>query len=441
MFQGLDYWYDGQIRRYLDMMVLALSGFKWEGGRRNGDAPQQHVTPCRIASRDKQIATIMQNASENTILTVPMITVAMSGLQMRREDLQHPGHISTVQATEREIDPLTQKYTNKPGVRYTVRRMMPRPFNLMIQIDIWTSNMQQKLQLSEQILTVLMPGFDIQNSDNALDWSSATTAMLEDVTWSSRSIPVGQSDDIDIMTINIRIPIWLNPPAEVTQQKLIHQINTNIGYIDSVDDDDFDRFEQQIVTPGNHMVSVQNGTVKLLGENGTDTSVTWDHLLREYGRTSLSSRLHIKTLTDIEDDSGDIIGTFAVDANDPQILNWYIDIDTLPVNTLPPVTAVIDPRKTTPINGDIVPIEGARYLVIENIAPGTQAWGPLSARTNDIIQYVNGSWIVSFDSNNSTATEYVVNQTSGSQMRFSNGEWLMAVDGVYAPGYWRLFLQ
>jgi hypothetical protein len=104
MIQGLDYFYDAQQERFLMQIVRAFSGFQYMTGWRDDIPPHLVMVPCRMASRDKLVAAIVQNASVNTILTVPMITIAQTGLAGRRGDLQNPSHVDTRQVKERRID-------------------------------------------------------------------------------------------------------------------------------------------------------------------------------------------------------------------------------------------------------------------------------------------------------------------------------------------------
>jgi hypothetical protein len=123
------------------------------------------------------------------------------------------------------------------------------------------------------------------------------------------------------------------------------------------------------------------------------------------------------------------------------VLIWTIDPNTLPSNTLTAVDAVIDPLRTSPIDGLPTPSDGTRYLLINDIGPSV-AWGALTAYTNDIIQY-NGTmsqWQVVFDSRSTIAIQYVVNLYTNRQLRWTGKEWLMSIDSLYLPGYWRLAL-
>jgi hypothetical protein len=55
------------------------------------------------------------------------------------------------------------------------------------------------------------------------------------------------------------------------------------------------------------------------------------------------------------------------DPVDDRLLIYTIDPDTLPQNTLDPVDGVINPLVTGPNAGLPGPVNGRRYLIVENI--------------------------------------------------------------------------
>jgi hypothetical protein len=137
----------------------------------------------------------------------------------------------------------------------------------------------------------------------------------------------------------------------------------------------------------------------------------------------------------------DIVGTIVPDPVDDRLLIFNIDPDTLPQNTLDPVDSVINPLVTGPNAGLPGPINGRRYLIVEDVgSPGntTVAWGALIANANDIIEYdaTSGSWFVSFDSQAATTVEYVTNLTSNLQYRYAPTEnvWMKSYEGWYGQG-------
>jgi hypothetical protein len=444
----IDFFYDGQLRRFMAQVVRAFSGFQYETGLLADGSREQRVVPCRMASQNKQVGIIMRNNSENSILAVPMITVFIKELEADRSRTQAPGYVSSVQVHERAVDPDTGEYTGEAGHSYTVDRMMPHPLTATIQVDVWTSNELQKHQLFEQIFMAFNVGFDIQSSDNPLDWTALSTLSLENMTWTSRAIPVGTSDEIDVLTFVFKLPLWISPPAKVKQQKLIHQIITNVlegdaGPDDTIDGRAFmpsgDPMTQSIVTPGNYQISINGSEITLVGQHERDDP-SWADLLAQYGKmTPALSQLRLRADVDQSTDL-DIVGTIQLDPKRKNVLYWQVDIDTVPSNTQKPVDAIIDPLRHLP--GKELPqaAAGQRYLIIEDIGPSL-AWGEVNARANDIIEYnALTGWTVVFDSASINSLHYVVNLRSGKQLRFVDGSWIMSIDGTYNPGYWRVLL-
>jgi hypothetical protein len=137
----------------------------------------------------------------------------------------------------------------------------------------------------------------------------------------------------------------------------------------------------------------------------------------------------------------DIVGTIVPNPNDDRLLIFNIDPDTLPQNTLDPVDGVINPLITGPNAGLPGPINGRRYLIVEDIGSlgdSTVSWGNVVAHANDIIQFNSGTgqWDVAFDSTLATVTtlEYVTNLATNVQYRFVNDEWMKSYEGWYEAG-------
>ena len=76
------------------------------------------------------------------------------------------------------------------------------------------------------------PDFEIQKSDNYIDWTSLSYVELTGITFSSRSIPVGADTEIDVATMTFSMPIWLSPPVKVKKLGVVQKIIMSI-YDDS----------------------------------------------------------------------------------------------------------------------------------------------------------------------------------------------------------------
>ena len=279
----------------------------------------------------------------------------------------------------------------------------------------------------------------------------------DDITWSSRSVPVGTAtEEIDVMTIRLRLPIWLTAPAKVRKLKRIEEIVANIGdrVFDPIDGSSTigNLYGRVIVTPGNYCITVDGNVITLLSDKGDDTLAdgsipSWSDLITLYGLfTPNVSEMNLFLTSDIE--GAFVSGTLNY-GSEPNQLIWSLNADTLPGNTLLPVSAVIDPQRTYPYlgispqisNGVLPPAaNGTRYLLVNNIGTNTIAWGGLSAQTNDIIQYNGSAWVVVFNSSANVSEQYVQNLHTGRQLRWTGKEWLMSIDTFYGPGLWRLML-
>ena len=72
------------------------------------------------------------------------------------------------------------------------------------------------------------PSLEIQTTDNYVDWTSLSVVNLENMTFSSRSIPVGTESDIDVCTLNFSTPIYISPPAKVKKLGVITNVVMSI---------------------------------------------------------------------------------------------------------------------------------------------------------------------------------------------------------------------
>ena len=259
----MQYWYTAQLRNYRLQFIRAFSNFHVNNGKDANGVDQIVQVPCRYGDPSRIASTIVSGNSENKLLTVPFITCFVNSISMAPSRRQDPSFVSKIQVNEREYDEETGHYLQNIGNRYTIERYMPIPYELTMQVDVWTNNTSIKEQLLEQMLTLYNPSIEIQTSNNPLDWTVLSLIELQDqITWSSRSIPVGTDNPIDVMTLVFKLPIWINPPAKVQKQKIIEEIITNIikGEKDSPEQWDWTEYEflnRVINTPGDYSIALE----------------------------------------------------------------------------------------------------------------------------------------------------------------------------------------
>ncbi len=221
----MDYFYDGQIRRYVTQFMRVFIGFKYKAG----DGTENAV-PVGYGDMTRQVAAIIKENSENKMPTVPKISCYISGLELSTDRLGDATFVSKVHIRERRYTDAsgTREYQNVQGGNYTVERLMPTPFKLTMKCDIWTSNTDQKLQLLEQILVLFNPSLELQTTDNYLDWTSLSTLYLTTTNFTSRTIPAGAESEIDVCTLEFEIPIWITPPAKVKKLGIVQSVISNV---------------------------------------------------------------------------------------------------------------------------------------------------------------------------------------------------------------------
>jgi len=448
------YFYDKQIRRYIQQFIRLFSGFSVQMGKNDNDLPVYQQVPVRYGDISRMAAHIQRENSENVMNTVPFISCYVTSLDMFAERRTYQDHIDKVQINERKFDQTTGEYTNELGNQYTVERYAPVPYKLIMNCDIWTSNTDQKLQLMEQILVLFNPTLDIRTNDSPVDWTSLSHVELTNTTWSTRSVGSSIDDIIDVATLTFDLPIYITPPAKVKQQKLIHTIINELYNLDDANLDNFkdnlafntETLKYTIVTYENKQVKFLNNTLQILNNKGSNLGddglvMEWDKELLPFGvlRDGIS-QLRLRKGSDVNDNANDIVGRLDSHPSNPNLLNVTIDTATLPANTLTAIDGVIDPSNNYPGDGSVpVATTGQRYIIL-NDTPINALWTNVIAHKNDIIEYNGTTWTISFDSSSNNTTQYITNVSSDDQLEWNGTEWVNSYEGIYNPGYWRIYL-
>lgn len=399
----MDFFYDGQIRRYVTQFMRMFIGFQYQ----DGDGALRSI-PVSYGNLTKQVAQIIKENSENKLPSVPKIACYITGLEYDRNRLADPSFVSKLSLRERDYefdengDPV---YGNTQGGGYTVERLMPTPFRLSMRADLWTSNTDQKLQILEQILVLFNPSLEVQTTDNYIDWTSLTVVELTGQTFSSRSIPQGTEVDIDIASLDFEMPIYISPPVKVkklgvVQNIVMNMFDTETGDLKTLNElafninpDDNPDYNSRSVntTPGGFGVlllsaktvtGVDTGTyyvsvldsAEAVKELGLDVpikqgiSIDWNKIMDLYG----GYKPGISQVRFLQPSGNELVGTFTVNPLDSSYLDVTFDEDTIPDNStdIPFITGIVDPTTFNPIAkfGGIANIPNAtRYLILEDI--------------------------------------------------------------------------
>jgi len=469
------FFYDSQIRKYLLQFTRIISGFQVEYGNETNGVNQATLlrVPVRYGDASRNAQTILQENSASMMPSTPMMTFYISALEYARDRLQEPYHVNNISVRQRRYDPATETYDTTQGNAFTVERLMPVPYKLTLNLDIWTSNTNQKLQLFEQISTLFNPSLEIQATDNYIDWSSLSVLYLDSVTWTSRTIPQGTENPIDVMTLKFSAPIWISSPAKIKKLGVIERVIAGIfdaqgDAVDAITNNDLLLGTRQMFTPWNYKLVIIDNKIQCLQNptivpNGSyedldptaivaDSNLLWPAVLNAYGafRPGISQIRLNRPAIAAPDTANSIIGTIVVDPTDDRLVLFSVDPDSAPQNTLAPIDAIIDPLASGPGAGLPAPVLGIRYLLTESTGAydnygNPSAWlgtddQPLVALANNIIEWDGSRWRVLFVSQDETAAQYVSNMTTGTQYEWTGAEWIKSYQGVYPPGAWSLVL-
>jgi len=401
----MQHFYDGQIRRYITQVVRLMSNFSYKDGK-----DQLVQVPVMYGDLTRQVSSILRDNSENKIPSAPRMAVYVTGIEMDTARLSDSSYVNKLNIRERAYDTVGQEYLNKEGKNYTVERLMPTPYTLSLNVDIWSTNTDQKLQILEQILMLFNPSLEIQTTDNYVDWTSLSVVNLTGTTWSSRSIPVGVDSEIEVSTLNFQTPIWISPPIKVKKLGVITDIITSVfnekeGIIDldisrpilqgydeipvsqasikttltsdetvttpTTDDpasavvqeqDPSEAFKNGTdtllnISRNNYGVLVMEGTARLV-KKGIVNAETWEGYLKalpfEFNGVGSMSGTEIR-LSKLDTNS-EIVGYVQINPSDPYelVINW--DTDTLPGDTVfhgpngdrNKIDYIFDPQRTNP---------------------------------------------------------------------------------------------
>jgi len=471
----MQHFYDGQIRRYITQMVRLMSNFSYKDGK--GELTQ---VPVMYGDITRQVGHILRDNSENKIPSAPRIGVYITGLELDRDRLADASFVGKVHLRERDYDSVNNEYLNTQGKNVTVERLMPTPYKLTVNADIWSTNTEQKLQIMEQILMLFNPSLEIQTTDNYIDWTSLSVVDLDAVNFSSRSMPTGTESEIDVGSLTFSAPIYISPPVKVKKLGVITNIimsifNEDTGNVDlgatmpelkSYNDEFAEGVFQEdkdgtiirkdsagiaVTAYNDYDVLVLGNTAQLI-HKGVVGNTNWNGFFEALPGKFRSGLSQIQlTRLDINQS---VNGTVAVNPTDETTLTINWDQDTIPSDMVltgstgdrNKIDYIIDPINFNPTT--IKSVNGVRVLLLGPIGSatntdGADAWKNTDntdfvAGENDIIEWTGTKWQILFDSSTQSDIKFTTNLNTGIQYKWTGSEWVKSIEGEYRNGAWRI---
>jgi hypothetical protein len=213
-----NFWYDAQLRSYLLQFVAIFQGLQVQTGKGECNEAQFMTVPCVIGNKDRVVAALHAGNTDNRVFSLPTMSVYMTGLQLSPERRKVQAYVD-------------QRVTMRTGGVFpddltVVKRVMPVPYNMTLELSIYASNTQQMHQILEQILVLFNPDIQIQKNDAPFDWTKITKVELTDIS-NEENYPSSQDKRMIVWTLSFEMPIYLSVPMGVKDdlvRKVVIQI-------------------------------------------------------------------------------------------------------------------------------------------------------------------------------------------------------------------------
>lgn len=218
------FYYDEQIKKYLTQFMAVFAGMQVQIGKNDSSDEEQLITvPIQYGNKDRVVAHIIGDNTQNKPLRLPMLSAYVNGINMAPESRKGVGQVKRQSYLPRgEVFP--------EGIT-TVKQLMPVPYTLAIELGMYASNTNQHFQMLEQILMVFDPTIQIQTSDALFDWTKLTTVTLDGINF-DQNYPIGSERRMIMSTLNFTVPVWISAPGNL-KKDFIKDIFVRIGAISS----------------------------------------------------------------------------------------------------------------------------------------------------------------------------------------------------------------
>lgn len=214
-----NYFYDGQLRTYLLQFLSIFYGLKVQTGiGACGEAEFISVSTV-VGNKDRVVAAIMAGNTQNRVFSLPTMAAHISSISPAPDRRRTPGIVD-----QRVTMPVGGVF---PDDLTVVKRVMPVPYDMTVELTIYASNTQQRDQILEQILVLFNPDLQIQKSDGVFDWTRITRVELTDIA-NDENYPSAADRRLTVWTLSFMIPIYLSIPMGIKDdivRKVIVQLS------------------------------------------------------------------------------------------------------------------------------------------------------------------------------------------------------------------------
>jgi hypothetical protein len=204
--------------------MAIFAGLKVKIGTLNDRGPALIPIHITYGAKDRVVAHIFGDNTQNKPIRLPAMSAYMNGLEMA------PDKRKGVGVTRREV--FMPSGGQFPDDIRTIEQLMPVPYNAIFDLSIYTSNRDEHLQILEQIMMFFNPILQIQKTDQTFDWTKITTVELMNINF-EENYPAGTDRRIIQTTCQFMVPIYIGVPTKI-RNNWIADINLRVGVVESI---------------------------------------------------------------------------------------------------------------------------------------------------------------------------------------------------------------
>lgn len=218
------FYYNHQLKNYLIQFMAIFADMNVKVGWLNETEPRLITVPVYSGSKDRVVAAIKSDNTQNKPIRLPTMSAHLIGLELapdRKKGTPNHRRNTTMPSGGLFPDDIT-----------VVEQRMPVPYNATYELSVWASNQDQHYQIIEQILMLFNPHLQIQTSDEPFDWTKITQVELQGIGL-EENYPAAGDRRLIQTTLTFQVPIWLSVPADVHQQ-YVKDIYVRVGAVSQV---------------------------------------------------------------------------------------------------------------------------------------------------------------------------------------------------------------
>jgi len=224
MKKDLEYYYDAQFKRLLVQFLAIFTSIKVTSGKTNELDNRFIDVMVKSGSSSRVVAAIKADNTQNKVIRLPMIAGHVQAIELAPD-------LRKGTLTERSTSYMPSGGTFPDDIR-SVQQVMPVPYWMFFDLNIFSSSQEQHWEIMEQILMIFDPTLSIQTSDDPFDWTRMKEIELTGISGDD-NIP-GVDRKIIQTTLNFKAPIYISAPAQILNN-YIAEIRLRVGAVTNLD--------------------------------------------------------------------------------------------------------------------------------------------------------------------------------------------------------------